>query len=475
VISVDCFVGRFRSGLPDPGIDLPTLGRVIADGFGFASRGSDGNDNIRIGFNANRADVPVAGMNLPTDTLRLQQALQLLINQQPDPTQPRRIGLLLADVFAERPSVFGLMFDQDFVGTSPPREGCAIFLQAIQQRRAAEGAEAFTREVRFTAIHELGHVFNLWHLPSPASFMASSGPTAFPVSAHVFDASHLRYLQNSAESDREFIAPAGRPFGERAPGFPQGAEPFANQNAPKAVHNGSLRIRGPEQPVFHFEPFELEIQLSSLGKRRAQVPDELDPGHGAFAIWIEEPTGERRRYRPVKHFLQTRAVRTIEQRRPFVRDISLFGEAGGYAFRAPGTHRVWVTFRISAKRLLRSNTIEIEVRDPRGGNAGIRQLRAALTRPAVASFLYYRDGPLSPADGEAIATVITRQKKSLAAGGLHYALGRGIATRVLHEPAVHEAAVPRAREHLLRAIDSNFLNGHRRAKAGKIVEQLSQL
>jgi predicted Zn-dependent protease len=54
------------------------------------------------------------------------------------------------------------------------REGCTIFLGAIREKR--EAVDDYSTEVGFTAVHELGHAFNLCHVDTP-SFMAQSNPS----------------------------------------------------------------------------------------------------------------------------------------------------------------------------------------------------------------------------------------------------------------------------------------------------------
>lgn len=85
------------------------------------------------------------------------------------------IALLFCRRWSSSPSLrlYGLMFDYN--GQDPDlgslsssngiaREGCSVFLDAFD-------SSAF-REMMFTAIHELGHVFNLFHDLNDNSFMA---------------------------------------------------------------------------------------------------------------------------------------------------------------------------------------------------------------------------------------------------------------------------------------------------------------
>ena len=89
----------------------------------------------------------------------------------------RKIALVLADFWLGHGGTVGLMFDLGFnagaAATRLPREGAAVFLSTIRNHRASD--EDFALEAMFTAVHELGHVFNLGHLPPP-NLMATSQP-----------------------------------------------------------------------------------------------------------------------------------------------------------------------------------------------------------------------------------------------------------------------------------------------------------
>ena len=108
----------------------------------------------------------------------LNEALGNLIETDGDKNPARTIGLIFADTWEPQPGVFGMMFDPGFgpdEGDSqktPARQGAAVFVNAI---RAARGASDVDRQVMFDVVHELGHVFNLWHTTAQElSFMTPS-------------------------------------------------------------------------------------------------------------------------------------------------------------------------------------------------------------------------------------------------------------------------------------------------------------
>jgi hypothetical protein len=107
--------------------------------------------------------------------------------------------------------------------TSVPREGCAIFLDAIRDIRPLIGS--FEREVVFTAIHELGHVFNLWHINDIKNFMSTSdGEDVYPPTAYNFRREH-RMCLHGAQDDLNF-RPGGSIFREQGFNAPVEENPF---------------------------------------------------------------------------------------------------------------------------------------------------------------------------------------------------------------------------------------------------------
>jgi len=471
MISVDCFVGRLRETLRDPGTTMDELGAEIERGFAVGSAG-----NLEVRFTDSRLNVLNLDPSRLTDTLSLQESLRLLISDQP--TGPsRRVGLILADRWDPKNTVFGIMFDESFMGADDPREGCAVFLDGIHADRTGPNHDddAYAREVRFTAMHELGHVFNLYHQDDPISYLTRSGARAYPDELHFFNEDHEKYLRLDSPESRKYLEPTGSAFGDRAHGFPQGKDPLHGANDPARGSGAELRISGPSRPFWYFEPIELEVTLRATGGRSSTWPDELDPGYGSFTIWIEDPSGERRRYRPVKHFTNNSARLRIQPRKPFTRDISVFAQSGGYTFRDVGVHRMWVTFEASRRRRLRSNTIEVELRPQAPEDERFRELQAVLTRPRVAALLYYRSGVLTAADERGIEHVLSSFPNTVARAGLRYAVGRHFGSRILRKPRSGQRRRAIAIDYLSRSAESAALNTHRRAKATELVEQLKHL
>lgn len=127
-------------------------------------------------------------------------------------SNPLSVGLLLADSYAPSPSQYGIMFDTDGgEGLFGPRQGCAVFLTAIKQAMPDGAGDAALNEfVAYTAIHELGHAFNLWHVGT-SSFMQPHPAPAHPGSCD-FDPTQAHYLGLAADPQTSnFVLPGPGP------------------------------------------------------------------------------------------------------------------------------------------------------------------------------------------------------------------------------------------------------------------------
>ena len=137
------------------------------------------------------------------------------------------IGLVLASRFGPRPNYLGVMFETGWpladdrgaiFDTSAEdarflrREGCAVFVDAIRGKREPEGGDAaVSAEVFFTAVHELGHVFNLWHLEeTPYTFMTTSADKALLPTSEPVRSSCRKGWPSSAMSASSFSRGASR-------------------------------------------------------------------------------------------------------------------------------------------------------------------------------------------------------------------------------------------------------------------------
>jgi len=411
-------------------------------------------------------------------SLDLHEGLRRLTHNPTTSGPIARIGLIYAGQYQNHPEILGLMFDRGFSTVDDqstgfqavPREGSAVFLDSIAAFRKSKSA-AVEQETKFTTIHELGHIFNLEHMPGPNFLAVSEEVSPFGADHYKFTSSHQNLLARC--SSTQCIQPGGSKYGDRAE-IGQSFDPDAN-NAP--VHGLGhsplrLRLKLTQSSFWYCEPVELEISVSLPRSGASQtIPDAIDPGREEFAIWIQEPSGARRAYRSPKFFCGKARLRKITPGTPFARDLSIFGEAGGYTFHHVGIHRIWATLRISKRVVLVSNAVECELREPSTPFRDFARLRPLLTR--AGRLFYYRSARDIAAVQPVIEKIWELAPRSAAAAVSRYALGRAYAEKAVRAARSRRAVhAEKAIQYLARASQSGHLGNHSAARAEQCIAQL---
>lgn len=478
--TLTCRVGLLRAGqtLPTP---LALGNAPLARHLERASAGGTGVGNLSLTFDLSKQSTSVLSDTTPTEAFWLQVALKRLTgNGTAGPVD--RVGLIYADRW-KRPGVLGMMFDLGFNPSdlqpvevsflTLPREGCAVFLDAIADFRN-NPTDRHT-EAMFTSVHELGHVFNLWHQQVPFRFMSSSTKDQVAGPPFAFDFVHQQYLTHVND---DHVWPGGKAFGDRGNLGPSDQQ-FKNALAlPKSGTSLRLLVDITQRELWRFEPIELDIRVVVPRgvKKTYRLPDTVDPGYDSFDVWIEEPDGERRRYRSPRHYCQNVGLLKVSAAEPFARDLSLFGQSGGYTFRRSGRHSVWVTWRLPGDRIIESNHVEINIKSQLERSQEYISLHETLTNPRVASLLYHRTGRYRHEIVERIEGLADVTKNAPLEANLRYALGRFLERagrrRSRHTRLGYHR---RAQDQLHRALDlTDVLSTRRQYHAARICDEISQ-
>jgi hypothetical protein len=403
-------------------------------------------------------------------SIGLHEALRKLIGSAANPV--RRIGVLFADHYAPEPGAFGMMFDSGFVNLDgagatndpgPPREGCAVFLGAIKAARKHEAA-GYTLQSLYTTRHELGHVFNLGHVEDKPNMMRTSHPTVtFPFTEWATLPFQVEHLSGGIHD--EHVWPGGVKFEHLNSDRPW----IASRSSGREL---TLQISLPRKRMYCYEPIELDVEVRTRDShgRYARIANVIDPGYEYFKIWVEEPNETRRIYRSPRHYCWQGQRRVVPANGCFRRDISIFGESGGYTFRRAGMHRIWVELMLAPGKRLSSNVVELECL---ARHFQDERRRALLTMPGSKAVFYHRVDPDAYQTLGQLEDFVADAPTDPAAPAIRYAVGRAYVAAAATRPE-RDALNARGKEHLERIAEAVNIGMHQRSLAAKITSELSR-
>lgn len=476
-LRLDCLFGEFKQNIRGPQLPLAFAGQPLGFFIARASRGLNGAAGIQLRTAAAYSPAAVRPAATVTDLVNLQTSLALMLQNPGGGQRISRVGVLYADEFLGHPNLFGLMFDRGFleprvpgIFSAVPREGCAVFLGAIARNRPHP--QSFAMETLFTTAHEISHLFNLWHVDQ-VSFVSRSDVGSPPFGAHAYRyaAEHVAYLR---QMDRPEVFPGGTPFGVRGLLGPPDDDP-RNERRSSAV---DITISTNVAEFWSFEPAELTVRISPSPRRTStrpvRVADRIDPGYEEFDLWITEPDGVRRRYRPPALYCVNTGVLEVAPGKPFTRDIPIFGQAGGYTFRKAGLHQLLVIMQIGEGRVVRSNVLEVLVKEARPHSVEYERLRGALASPSTARLLFYKPAPRSMRVIDRALANMSAVRNPCARAAVRYASAVALAKLPTFRRRSSAATRRRALSLMKSALDSGRLGQHQNRKAAKCVEEFTE-
>jgi hypothetical protein len=341
-----------------------------------------------------------------------------------------------------------------------------VFLTGIESGRLA--GQVFAEAI-FTSAHELGHVFNLQHRAGLNFMFPSATGPLLPDGSKIFVPADCQLLAQCSTS--RFIHPGGSRFGDLGDLAPSIEAPD-NYNG-KTLQ---MQIAISQDAFWCFDPVELDVVVENQGARSTTVPDALDPGYQGFDVWIEEPSGETRRLRPPRRYCSPRGTVRLAPGGRLARDISIFGESGGYTFCRAGPHRIWVSFECVADRALKSNVLEVLVLKREERSPLWDASAALLPRTDVAELLYYRlPNPRRMKMMERLDDFSVAHRNTKAAGMARYAMGRALAVAALRKSGNSMSVVASdAERHLKAVLRRKSFGAHRKEKAEVYLRALEQ-
>ena len=183
-------------------------------------------------------------------------------------------------------------------------------------------------------------------------------------------------------------------------------------------------------------------------------------------MWIEAPEGARRELRPFASYCRAHSRYRLSHDRPFRRDLHLTVDAAGHVFRTAGVHSIVAELWLASNAVLRSNTVEINIRPLAGLSDAGRHKRRLLEQAEIAILTAHK---LDRADGQAVAAVeafLDDGPASPAKALLRYCAGRALLEQTLWTRGADELQTLRERAlaHLRPAADDAALGAHRQRR-----------
>lgn len=404
---------------------LPNLtlrDNTIADWFGAATSGE-----LRI-------EMPQGGAKVSQldSTAMTGPTLHWLLRRHVRPpargTLAREIGLLFCRNWVRQNSLKGLMFDYDgcdpdfgsFRATAPgdvfgaPREACVVFTDPF----SGQGVEELTR----TALHELGHVFNLAHDPTNRSLVGEH-----QILRDRFSPQDRDRLTSAARGDNLKLTKMYMPGGANFMDYRSGAPTQPTEQSGNRAAAAALRLEGTlaKDRYLLGEPVVLDLRLATARKTAVPVAPALDPAyHNTLRIWYETPQGERRLYRPHLHYCRSADTCVdVTDGAPLENNPRVNVGSRGLTFLWPGTYTIWADFALtggSEPVLVSSDRTGFEVVLPR--NDDECEISRTLCDPSIALYVAQKGGPLSRRKKSSLARVAGRHPKRDSVKHLRYVL-----------------------------------------------------
>ena len=282
-----------------------------------------------------------------------------------------------ASRFKDEPGqvVFGIMFDYE---EGPQRQGCAIFNDAFPLANRPDPTNpeaAMRREKFFTACHEIGHMFNLYHSwiksyptpwiglgdkPQARSFMnypgrAQARSEFYKSFEFRFDDPELLYMRHAPE-----------PF------VKMGANAFGNQHAFELPQDSTpsgfrLELRvNKEQPLFKFmEPVVVELKLTNTSNRPQLVSPDILSDFDQVTVMVQKDGGSVELLHPFARYCREHRTQVLMPDESLYESRFISVGLRGWCISNPGIYTVRAVLRMNGQTTILSNPLRLRVAPPR--------------------------------------------------------------------------------------------------------------
>ena len=350
------------------------------------------------------------------------------------------IWVLFARLHDQGTGLGGIMFDD--IGTAQ-RQGTSIFSDSFISRPPSGEANPgpWVERMKFwTAMHEIGHAFNLAH-----SWQKSLGTAWVPLADEPAALSYMNYPYNYPSGLDAFFAafdygfsPDELLFLRHAPEryVKMGAEPWFSKHGFEQESFEQLRaamtapleleVRVNREPRFEFlEPVVAELRLKNVSATPTVVDANVLQGDG-LAIVVARDGGEARRWLPFARYCTAPEPRVLQPGEAMYSSIFLSAGTGGWLISEPGTYTVYAATEIEPGAAALSKPLRISV--DRATDSGAERLAGDVFDKEVAHALAFGGSRVLTGANETLQQVAEQLPESRAAVHANAVLGAPMAT-----------------------------------------------
>jgi hypothetical protein len=335
---------------------------------------------VDVSQSARRSTVPLsfAGVDAAWSDAELDGAMHTFWSSYSD--APNWAVWTLFAASHEVPTRLGTMFD---TSDRNQRLGCAIFNHAIDATTPISYPQRDAHLARtrlFTAVHEVGHCFNLHHV---ALFGGSGAPLTYPPEVEwpfINDISDVATFMNYPEalfdfygkfeyrfddSELKWLRHAPENFVEMGDAIFFSGTPFLESSEQKAPAPWKLHIALPRaKGLFEFlEPVTLTATLTNTSQHPQIIDRMVLEDSGGFVVLIGRVEGRLRMWRPFAQHCFVRTPRVLEPGESLRASFPIGAGLDGWHFAEPGAYVVQAALHVPGA-LIAARPVNVRVAHP---------------------------------------------------------------------------------------------------------------
>lgn len=337
----------------------------------------------RAGFNVRTSGggvVPLvgAGANARWSDMEMHDAMQTYWSRFANAAQ-WSIWVFFASLHERGTSLGGIMFDD--IGPNH-RQGTSIFEDSfIADPPSGElNPDAWITRMRFwTAVHEMGHSFNLahsWQKQHPASW----GTPWIPLLNEPESRSFMNYPYNVSGGEIAFFSDFDFRFSDgellftrHAPARfvqPGNAEWFDNHGfqqaniSPEPRFKLEVRVNRPK-PEFEFlEPVQLEMKLTNTSSQPQLIPENIMSSPDKLTVIIKKSGKPARAYKSYAQYCMKTDIKVLMPGESVYESLSPYAGLNGMDMIEPGYYSIQAALQLPEDEDIVSNLLTVRVTPP---------------------------------------------------------------------------------------------------------------